>query len=105
MVQAHAAFDGRFSGAAVVVFLVGLAIALEATPLVDVEQGAGELSAGSMPHPAPSHAAHRGSASPAPCAAFPRREEAVLDERAHHACLAFEQAVAAPAHGACVRDA
>ena len=35
--------DGCFQSAAVVVFFVGLAIALEATPLVDVKQSAGKF--------------------------------------------------------------
>ena len=91
--------NGFFECAAVVFFLVGFAVALEAPALVDVEQGAGKF--GGLQGMIQTFGAQCQRLQPFQDFArrFILRKKAMRQKRFHHPGLALEQAVAAAAHG------
>ena len=92
--------DGCLECAAVVFFLVGFAVAFEATALVDVEQGAGKfLGQQGMVEPFGTQGKRVGFFQ---CLAgrFVLGKEAMAQQGGHHAVFAFEQPVSAAAQGA-----
>ncbi len=91
--------NGGFECAAVVFFLVGFAVALEATALVDVEQGSGKfLRLQCLVEAFGAQGKRIGFLKRFTCG-FVLRKKPVPQQRCHHAVFAFEQAVTASAHG------
>ena len=91
--------DGGFECAAVVLFLVGFAVALEATALVDVEQGAGELFGQQGLVEAFGAQGKRIGFFERFAGGFVLGKKPVPQQRGYHAVFAFEKAVTASAHG------
>ena len=92
--------DGLLECTAVVFFLVGLAVALEAAPLVDVKQRTAEFAWLQWALQALGTQVIGIQLFPLLALQGVLGKEAVLNQQPHHPCLALEKPIASASHGA-----